>query len=415
MKNVRLFSFSAILASIVMFNGCDTKEDEMPETISSEFTVTIENIFEAKDYFNSGLTGLITPGNSESFSFNAGIGHALSFATMLVESNDLFYSPDEDGIPLYDEDGNPVIGDVSTMISLWDAGTEINEAPGVGPNQPLRQSEANTGPSENNPVNLVNDTFTYPASQESIKVEIAHDGGTMFTITITNTSENTELPSPFAPGVWVIHNDDQMPIFSSNEIAGLGLEPLAEDGGNSVLNTELMNNTGYFSPFAPGVYSIAAENMIFMSGQSSSAALESLAEDGDASGFDQVFNTPVGMSSPGPLLPGSTYSFTFTAEKGDKLSFASMLVQSNDWFIGADNLDLFSNGMAISGDITGNVYLFDSGTEEDEYAGAGKNQPLRQAGPNTGIDEGGIISKEANPTNNIPTLAEMVKVTITPM
>lgn len=415
MKNVRLFSFSAILASIVMLNGCDTKEDEMPENISSEFTVTIENIFEAKDYFNTGLTGLITPGNSESLSFNAGIGHALSFATMLVESNDLFYSPDEEGIPLYDEDGNPVIGDVSTMISLWDAGTEINEAPGVGPNQPLRQSEANTGPSENNPVNLVNDTFTYPASQESIKVEISHDGGTMFTITITNTSENTELPSPFAPGVWVIHNDDQMPIFSSNEIAGLGLEPLAEDGGNSVLNTELMNNTGYFSPFAPGVYSIAAENMIFMSGQSSSAALESLAEDGDASGFDQVFNTPVGMSSPGPLLPGSTYSFTFTAEKGDKLSFASMLVQSNDWFIGADNLDLFSNGMAISGDITGNVYLFDSGTEEDEYAGAGKNQPLRQAGPNTGIDEGGIISIEANPTNNIPTLAEMVKVTITPM
>ncbi|MBR9778096.1 MAG: hypothetical protein GYB55_24935 [Cytophagales bacterium] len=415
MKNVRLFSFSAIIASLVMLNGCDTKEDEMPETMSSEFTVTIENIFEAKDFFNTGTTGLITPGNSETFSFNAGIGHSLSFATMLVESNDLFYSPDENGIPLYDEDGNPVTGDVSTMISLWDAGTEINEAPGTGPNQPMRQSEMNTGPSENNPVNIVNDAFNYPSTQESIKVEIAHDGGTMFTISITNTSENTELPSPFAPGVWVIHNLDQMPIFSINEIAGIGLEPLAEDGDNSILNTEVMSNTGFFSPLAPGAFSIGTDNTIFMNGQSAGAALESLAEDGDASGFDNVFNTPIGMTSPGPLLPGSAYSFTFTAEKGDKLSFASMLVESNDWVIGTDKLELFSNGMAISGEITGDVYLYDAGTEEDEYAGAGNNQPLRQSEPNTGIDEEGIVSMEANPSDNIPSITEMVKVTISPM
>ncbi|MDO6437794.1 spondin domain-containing protein [Cyclobacterium sp. 1_MG-2023] len=415
MKNVRLFSFSAIFASILMLNGCDTKDDEMPETMNSTFTVTIENIFEAKEYFNTGQTGLITPGNTESFSFDAGVGQSVSFATMLVESNDLFYAPDEMGISLYDDNGDPITGDVSDMISLWDAGTEVNETPGMGANQPLRQSGANTGTTENNPVQMVDDNFTYPSSNAILKVEIEHDGGTLFTLTLSNVSNSSTLPSPLAPGIWVIHETNQMPIFTDGTLAKEGLEPLAEDGDNVLFNTNLVEMTGFFSPLAPGAYAIGSENMIFMTGQSSSTALEKLAEDGDASGFESVFNTPVGAASAGPLLPDNSYSFTFTADNGDKLSFATMLVQSNDWFIGTDNLDLFTNGMPISGDITTNVYLYDTGTEIDEYAGAGKNQPLRQSGPNTGVDEGGNISLEANPSENIPSLDKMVRVTITPM
>ena len=50
-----------------------------------------------------------------------------------------------------------------------------------------------------------------------------------------------------------------------------------------------------------------------------------------------VFNTPVGASAPGALLPGNSYAFEFTAGPGSKLSFATMFVLSTDMF--SDPLD----------------------------------------------------------------------------
>ena len=69
----------------------------------------------------------------------------LSFATMFVPSNDLFFAPDENGIPLFDETGMPKAGDATQYLMLWDAGTEENQEPGVGANQAQRQSGPNTG------------------------------------------------------------------------------------------------------------------------------------------------------------------------------------------------------------------------------------------------------------------------------
>ncbi|WP_416208525.1 spondin domain-containing protein [Fodinibius sp.] len=51
---------------------------------------------------------------------------------MFVQSNDLFFSFDSEGIALFDENGNPVSGDITDRIMLWDAGTETDEEPGVG-------------------------------------------------------------------------------------------------------------------------------------------------------------------------------------------------------------------------------------------------------------------------------------------
>jgi len=36
--------------------------------------------------------------------------------------------------------GNPRTGDVTADVQLWDAGTEVNMEPGVGADQPPRQS-----------------------------------------------------------------------------------------------------------------------------------------------------------------------------------------------------------------------------------------------------------------------------------
>ena len=55
-------------------------------------------------------------------------GDRLSLTTMMGQSNDWFYAPVESGIPLF-ENGNPISGDITSQIILWDAGTEVNQEP----------------------------------------------------------------------------------------------------------------------------------------------------------------------------------------------------------------------------------------------------------------------------------------------
>ncbi len=413
---IRYIRFISILAIGIIITISSCSDDNSTSSGSlADFTVKIENVFEGKNYFSSGTTGFIEPGNSESFSFNAGKGHFLSFATMFVQSNDLFYGAAESGIELYDNSGNPLTGDITSMIELWDAGTEVNEEPGSGANQAPRQSGANTGTTENGSVQLipnVADGFTYPTVSSVVKVNLTHDGGTLFTVTIENISNSALLATPFAPGVWLIHSSGQMPIFSEGSASTQGLEMLAEDGDNSTLNSNLSAMSGLVSPFAPGAYSVGSSNEVFTSGMAASAALESLAEDGDPSGFTNVFNTPDGVSGAAPILPGESYSFTFSADEGDYLSLATMLVQSNDWVAGIDNIALYSGGTALSGDITSMVKLYDAGTEVDEYAGVGNSQPPRQSGANSGTDENGVVVEETTAGSHVPSVSDFIKVTI---
>ena len=107
-----------------------------------------------------------------------------------------------------------------------------------------------------------------------------------------------------------------------------------------------------------------------------------------------AFAVPDGSGDPGPAFPGSGYTFTFMAEPGDRLSFATMFVQSNDWFFGTpdDGIALFDGTEPIGGDITAMIGLWDAGTETDQPLGFGPDQAPRQAGPNTGgPDEIGTV------------------------
>jgi hypothetical protein len=401
--------------SALSLSSCEDGEEMKPK---QNFKVTIENVFEAKDYFASGTTEGIGPGGSYSFSFHAGKGHYLSFATMFVQSNDLFYAPAMDGIALYDGSGDPVTGDITSMVNLWDAGTEVNEEPGTGPNQAPRQAGPDTGTDENGNVALIADAmdgFTYPADEDIIMVSLTHDGGTEFTAIINNVSDVGAFQTPLAPGAWVIHSMDQTPLFMSGSSASSGLEKLAEDGNNADLASDLDSKSGYISPFAPGAFAITpGDNPLFMDGQDASSELEALAEDGNPAGFTNAFNTPKGGSAPAPIFPGESYEFSFDASDGDMLSFATMLVQTNDLFIGAEGISLYANGQALSGDITSTLSLWDAYTEVNEFPGAGNNQAPRQSGPNTGMDETGNV-QIVNDAFSYPGVAQMLKVTITPM
>lgn len=403
------------------------KEDEKMNPVAT-FTVTIQNVFEGKEYFNSGTLDLVTPGESYSFSFEAGKGHYLSFATMFVQSNDLFYAPDESGLALYNDSGDPVTGDVTNMLYLWDAGTEVNQEPGVGADQAPRQSGPDTGTDESGTVKLlteVNDGFNYPPIEEVISVMLEHDGKTMFTITIKNVSNTGSFQTPLAPGSWIIHGTGN-PIFTSGSTASDGLEDLAEDGSNTILTDAFEQNSGYVSPFAPGVWAVYnMANPLYSIGQTASSDLEMLAEDGEPGGFSSsltglpgvdmhdVFTTPVGSSGPAPIFPNEQYSFQFEANPGDKLSFATMLVQSNDLFAGIE-LDLFPNGTPISGDISNQLRLLDAMSETNEYPGAGNYQAPRQSGPDMGEMENGTVN-EVNDSFNYPILSDILKVSISHM
>jgi hypothetical protein len=128
-----------------------------PPVASTLFIVTIENISPAFDFASSGAfntpvgadgPGPLLPGSSYAFTFDAPPGSRLSFATMYVQSNDLFYAPDEAGIALWDASGTQISGDITAQIDLWDAGTEVNQEPGVGADQAPRQAGPDTGTNE---------------------------------------------------------------------------------------------------------------------------------------------------------------------------------------------------------------------------------------------------------------------------
>ena len=78
---------------------------------------------------------MIAPGNAYSFTTKANEGDYLSFATMFVKSNDLFFAPPQEGLALF-PNGTPLEGDITAKIRLWDCGTEDNQTPGDGDQQP---------------------------------------------------------------------------------------------------------------------------------------------------------------------------------------------------------------------------------------------------------------------------------------
>lgn len=122
-------------------------------------------------------SGMFIPG--QPFIITASPGDRLQFATMFVQSNDLFFAPSDGGIALFDAGGRAMRGNVTSRVALFDAGTEINQAPGAGSDQAPRQPKPNTGASERVPIDLVQnrqDGFTYPTVEAVIVVEIEPAG-----------------------------------------------------------------------------------------------------------------------------------------------------------------------------------------------------------------------------------------------
>ena len=105
---------------------------------------------------------------------------------------------------------------------------------------------------------------------------------------------------------------------------------------------------------------------LYSLGESASADLAKMAEDADASGLLESWNPEdngdvseamVVDLNGGPIPPGETVTMNFSIEDGKSMvSFASMLVSTNDAFIGANHLDVSKSRTIM-------LNAYDSGTE----------------------------------------------------
>lgn len=468
-----------ILATICIvslaFFGCSNDDNGGSNDQMANFTVTIENVVTPKPIFQSSVFNTpiggnapapLFPGDAYEFTVDAGPvvlpgdgGTRLSFVTMFVQSNDLFFAPSEEGIALY-SNGNPIGSNgpvnVTNQILLWDSGTEVNEETG-GPNQKPQQGETveDQGVDENgNVTQVINNVDAFgnfiPNISDVIKVTIENTAPAKFKVRIENVSNGTTIPTPalgagttaavpISPGVYAIHTTAS-PFFVAGQPAanaGLiasseGVENIAEDGFPQALAADTNAATGLIVPFSPGAWAIhdsGSQPLYKLDMPDLGDGLEGVAEDGTPSmlaaslnaksevSSAALFNTPAGASAPGPIGPGASYEFSFDASEGDNLSFATMFIQSNDWFyaFSPDGLSLFDNGQPVTGDVTDRVFLFDVGSERDEYPGAGLFQVIRQpnlnAGPNDANNNVRLVDPTAQP--NVPATNATIKVTIT--
>lgn len=85
----------------------------------------------------------------------------------------VFNTPE--GVDLFNAAGEPLTGDMSTELRLYDVGTELSEEPGVGPHIGPQQSAPNTGRADTDVKvrEVTAATYATPVTQH-LKLTISH-------------------------------------------------------------------------------------------------------------------------------------------------------------------------------------------------------------------------------------------------
>lgn len=154
--------------------------------------------------------------------------------------------------------------------------------------------------------------------------------------------------------------------------------------------------------FTPAVVaSHDASSYIFHSTQAASAELQLLAEGGATEDLTTLLGTYSAdvENSGGLLLPGESVKFTpFTNSDGNNyLSLASMMLPTNDGFIGLDSWKIPTE----AGTYTVYLNAYDAGTEaNDELIGSIPNPPPLN-GQNAGVGATGVTTEIGNATVHI--------------
>jgi hypothetical protein len=420
-----------VLAAVASLASC--KKENAP--VAQSGTITIENVLDSKPlvetgtFQGSGTPPVVLPGQSASFTFSAAKNQRLSFASMYGWSNDLFFAPENPGIKLYNDDGTPITGDVSSQIKLWDNGTRVNQTPGMLVTHP---GTAEATPKSIEEVNGTDDYGnTYLPASQLMQASLAYNGNSMFTLTLTNISGGTANETPFSPGVWAISYVAggnlllPEPIYTAGHPTANGLTNIAEAGDNAAMAAYLTGIAGIFTPLSPVLVVLynGQENPFYKVGEKDwGEGLKDLAQKGNADmlaatlkkkpGVKEVYvlKDPVNTV----LLPkingaeGGKVSQSLSVVQGDRIAIASMYGFSNDWFFATTGNDLDATR---KGDVSASIGLFDDGTAVNQYPGAGITQ-FNLAG--TPLDESKPIEAVPNPNEftTLPAINQIIKVTL---
>ncbi|MFS4466967.1 spondin domain-containing protein [Maribacter sp. 2210JD10-5] len=405
---------------------------------TTTFNITITNAAEIfnvhtfseriRNSVNEGAGPLTQNGDQYKISFKAVPGTKFTPITMMGNSNDWFLAPEDlAGIPLWDENGAPLNGvDIANELVLYDLGTEADNIPAAFP-----PAGANVGDADpNTTIRLVDragrrgDTYMTAVLDYA---EGVNEAGT-FTFTITtlmapNPAQPASSENGFVvtPGIVALHANNA-PLFDlGEEDRGEGLEAIAEDGMPGELfsfyreegDSGFLRLTSTRTVFSPGVvYAFNGERDPFvLQGEVNNPAngLEEIAEDGNnavALEYLQSIGIPVAASDQTSNVgPGESLTFSLTVPEGQgfKFGFATMFVDTNDWFIAYNNAGYplwDENGTPASGfGASEKSYLFDSGTEIDQLTGFGENQAPRQGARDTGAEDPNNIVRRVGPSN----------------
>jgi hypothetical protein len=320
--------------------------------------------------------------STEVFELDSNTQKYLSYASMIIPSNDAFVANGgAQEHPIFDDEGD-FIGPFSFIVygsQVRDAGTEENTETDAAF---LNQSAANTGVSTSDviavhpgfngsignpdalPVNILGGTV---ASGDVIDVDAGDFSKQYYPIMRITVSENSfpvrvsiKNSSPengtFLTPFWVAFHDGVFDTYNLGEVASAGLEKIAEDGDPSTLSQEF-NSIG--------------------------------------SGFDTVITNPEGFAGAPLFDPGFSSQQVFDLNASNRyFSYAAMLLPSNDAFIANGNPKghmLFDeNGRfnSLSIKISGSQ-VRDAGTEDNTESDAAF---FNQTAANTGIDSNSVVS-----------------------
>lgn len=406
MKRTFLKITAAIAGITTAFtlSSCNDSDHNMMD-VSSQRTITFENVVTPKDFVESGSfqgTGavpVILPGQSVSVKFSAGKAQALMFATMYGASKDWFFASQQPGIKLFDTSGKAITGDVSSSVMLWDNGTKDNTS----------------GQTESKPIAQVPGVN----ASQLMKLNLDYNDVTSeFTLTITNTSGGTANETPFSPGVWAVsnYNGSQLlnsaPFFTPNALSNPEITDIAQMGNIDKMKAKLNANTGIMTGLSPALVVIyrGDKNPIYELGKMDSGmGLKEIAQTGNVSKLQNSLKSFPGVkgiyvAGNAPVTPGNKVIANFKADPGDKIAYVTMFGSSNDWFYANEtNIDAI-----VKGDLSSKTALFDSGTGVDQYPGAGNRQALFGGTPQS---EAMVISKVGT-VYPVPAVQNVIKVTV---
>ena len=328
---------------------------------------------------SGGAIPPFAPGQKASLRFRVDSRSAhnryLSYASMVIPSNDAFVGNDSPtGIPVFDAAGHFVGGSFTVMGGqVLDAGTEMNDELPIN-TAFLGQATSNTGTREGGVVGvhpglkaaglggIVGGSFAgFSFSNSNFRAP----GYVVAKITITRVVPVTVTVENLAPTsgtlltpVWVGFHNGMFDTFNAGTAANPGLERLAEDGETTPLTTS----------FA-------------------------------ASGYGSEQATIASAGPLPPLAPGQRTSRTIWLDPDGPasryFSYASMVIPSNDAFVGNDDPmrhPVFDGmGKFVGGSFTVmEEQVFDAGTEINDELPM-QTAFLSQASPNTGTSEGGVV------------------------